>query len=61
MEPVDDQEFVAGAYNIAVTKELLLLDPPATRTFPLGNSVAVWLARREPREPAEDQEFVAGS
>src|SRR5438105_2922104 len=51
--------FVVGSYSSADARTLLLI-PPATRTSPLGRSVAVCFARATAMLAAGDHVFVAG-
>src|SRR5262249_27447289 len=50
---------VWGLYSSALAR-LKLLYPPATRTRPLGNSVAVAYSRPVARLPAAEKELVCG-
>src|SRR6266480_8030929 len=50
-----------GSYSSALLKSLLLPDPAATNTLPLGSSVAAWKKRAVPRLPVLLQFPVTGS
>src|SRR5947209_8569476 len=55
--PVSVQVPASGSYNSADRG----LDPPTARTWPFGNSVAVWSNRGLASGPVGVHEFVAGS
>ena len=64
MLPVDVHVPVAGSYSSAVSATSTLMPSmpaPATRTLPLGRSVAVWDARCRLMLPVVVQVPVAGS
>ena len=42
---------LSGAYTSALSRKLLPFRPPATRTLPVGRSVAVWMKRAWSIEP----------
>src|SRR6185369_7799012 len=52
---------LVGSYNSAVVRTLVVSSPPATSTFPLPSSVAVWLTHGTLSEPVAVQVAVAGS
>jgi len=60
--PVARKSPVAGSYNSAEAVEKVSLEvaPPATRTWPLGRSVAVWYTRFVAIAPVALKRPVAG-
>ena len=51
MIPVGEKVPLIGSYSSALDRTPLALIPPATRTFPSANRVAVWASRSVPMLP----------